>query len=175
MDCGSPSGDQCGSERWLFSDATLLPFVKGTCQNGNEFSSYSSEVCFFPPATELGGCTCALTTGSDTTVTISCASLSLDDTAVEALVDKIAWAPIDTFDLSGNLLTKIPANLAPQLASVTTLSLTSNGITSIGSGELKLQATVVSLDVSSNSISTIAADALPGDDAFNISTWDQMK
>ena len=169
LDCGSPSGDQCGSEQWLFSNATLLPFVKGTCQNGNEFSSYSNEVCFCPPAADLGECTCALTTDSTTAVTISCASLSLDDSAVETLVDKIAWAPIDSLDLSGNLLTKVPANLASQLASVTTLSLASNGITSIGSAELNLQATVVSLDVSNNSISTIATDALPGDHEFNIS------
>ena len=173
MDCGSPSGAQCGSEQWFLSNATLLPFVKGTCQNGNEFSSYSKEVCLCPPAADLGTCTCALTT--DTTVTISCAGLSLDDSAVETLVDKIAWAPVDTFDLSGNLLTKVPANLASQLASVTTLSLASNGLTSIETGELSLKATVVSLDVSNNSISTIATDALPGDDASNVLTWDQMK
>jgi Leucine-rich repeat (LRR) protein len=77
-------------------------------------------------------------------------------------------APIDTIDLSGNLLTKVPTNLAQQFVNVTTLSLASNGITSIGSGELSLKATVVSLDVSNNSISTIASGALPGDDLYNL-------
>jgi len=163
LDCGSPSGDQCGSEQWLLSNATLLPYAKGTCQNGKDFSSYSNEVCLCPPAADLGGCTCALTTGSDTTVTINCAGLNLGNSAETTLVDKIAWAPIDTFDLSGNLLTEVPANLALQLSNVTSLSLASNGLTSIGSGELNLKATVVSLDVSNNSISTIATDARPGE------------
>ena len=166
LDCGlSPNGAQCGSEQWLFSNATLLPFVKGTCQNGNAFSTYSNEVCLCPPAADLGTCTCALSTGSTTTVTINCAGQKLGNSAVATLVDKISWAPIDTLILDGNLLTQVPANLA-QLANVTTLSLASNGFTSIGSGELNLKATVVSLDVSNNSISTIAANALPGDDRF---------
>ena len=168
MDCGLTNGDQCGSEQWLLSNATLLPYAKGTCQNKKDFSTYSNEVCLCPPAADLQTCTCALTTGSTTTVTINCAGLNLGNSAVATLVDKIAWAPIDTFDLSGNLLTEVPANLAPQLASVTTLSLASNGITSIGSGELNLKATVVSLDVSNNTISTIAADALPGENNYTI-------
>ena len=168
MDCGSPSGAQCGSEQWLFSNATLLPFVIGTCHNGKDFFTYSNEVCLCPPAADLGTCTCALSTDSTTAVTISCAGLSLDDSTVETLVDKISWAPINTLILDENRLTQVPTNLA-QLANVTTLSLASNGLTSIGSGELNLKATVVSLDVSNNSISTIATDALPGDDRFSIS------
>ena len=166
MDCGSLSGDQCGLEQWFLSNATLLPYIKGTCQNGNTFSSYTNEICLCPPAADLGKSTCALTTGSTTTVTINCTGQKLGDSAVASLVDKIAWAPIDTLNLNGNLLTKVPTNLAPQLANVTTLSLASNGITSIGLDELNLKATVVSLDVSNNSISTIAADALPGDNQF---------
>ena len=165
MDCGSLSGDQCGSEKWLFLNATLLPYVKGTCQNGNTFSSYTNEICLCPPAADLGTCTCALSTGSTTTVTINCSGKQVNDSVVASLVDKIAWAPIDTFDLSFNQLKNVPANLA-QFVNITTLSLASNGITSIGLDELNLKATVVSLDVSNNSISTIAADALPGDNQF---------
>ena len=166
MDCGSPSGDQCGSEKWLLLNAALLPYVKGTCQNGNEFSSYTNEICLCPPAADLGTCTCALTTDSTTTVTIDCKDQNLDDSAVETLVNKIAWAPIDTLNLSGNTMTKVPVNLVQQFINVTTLSLASNGITSIESGELNLEATIVSLDVSNNLISTIASDALPGDHRF---------
>ena len=164
LDCGlSPNGAQCGSEQWLFSNATLLPFVRGKCQNGKNFSSYSNEVCLCPPAADLGTCTCALSTGSTTTVSVDCSRKQLNDSAAETLVNKIRWAAIDSLDLSGNQLTKVPANLAPQLANVTTLSLASNGLTSIETGELNLKATVVSLDVSNNSISTIATDALPGE------------
>ena len=162
LDCGSPSGDQCGSERWLFSNATLLPFVKGTCQNGNEFSTYSNEICLCPPATDLGTCTCALSTDSTTAVTISCADQQLDDSAVETLVNTISWAPIDTFDLSGNQMTKIPSGLSA-LVQLSSLSVATNQIASIGAADLSpLTAAVKLLNFASNSISTVDAGSFPG-------------
>lgn len=134
--------------------------VEPVSSDETKFSSYSNEVC--PPAADLGKCTCALTTDSTSnTVTINCKDQNLGDSAVETLVGKITWAAIDTIDLSGNLLTKVPTNLA-QLTSVTSLSLASNGITSIGSFDLELQATIVSLDLSNNLISSIAVFGLPG-------------
>ena len=70
--CGlSPSGAQCGSEQWLFSNVNLLPFVRGTCQNGKDCSTYSNEVCLCPPAANFQTCTCALSAGSATTVSVN--------------------------------------------------------------------------------------------------------
>ena len=163
LDCGlSPNGAQCGSEQWLFSNATLLPFVRGKCQNGKNFSSYSNEVCLCPPAADLGTCTCALSTGSTTTVSVDCSGKQLDDSAVATLVNKISWAPIDTFDLSENNMKQIPSGLSA-LKQLSRLSVEANQIASIGAADLSsLAAAVKQLNFASNSISTIAAGSFPG-------------
>jgi len=162
LDCGLSSGAQCGSEQWLFTNANLLSYAIGTCQNGNEFSSYSNEVCLCPPATDLGTCTCALTTDStNTTVTIDCKDQNLNDSAAEILVGKITWAPIDTLILDGNNMTKIPPGLSG-LTQLSSLSATTNAITSISDVDLSpLAADVRKLNFASNSISTIAAGSFP--------------
>ena len=162
MDCGSPSGEQCGSEQWLFSNATLLPFAKGACQNGNEFSTYSNEVCLCPPAADLQTCTCALSAGSTTTVSVDCSGKQLDDSAVATLVNKISWAPIDTFDLSENNMKQIPSGLSA-LKQLSWLSVANNQITSICAADLSsLPAVVKLLNLASNSFSTVAAASFPG-------------
>ena len=69
--------------------------------------------------------------------------------------------PVDTLDLSGNLLTAVPANL-PQFNQLANLNLANNSIAAVATAELNLPAAVKSLDLSSNRISTIAASSLPG-------------
>ena len=69
--------------------------------------------------------------------------------------------PVDSFDLSSNLLTTVPVGL-PQYATLVNLNLSTNAIAAVATAELNLPAAVKSLDLSSNQISTIAASSLPG-------------
>ena len=136
--------------------------MKGTCQNGKDFSTYSNEVCLCPPAADLGTCNCALSTGSTTTVSVDCSGKQLNDSAVATLVNTISWAPIDTLNLSGNNMTKIPSGLGA-LKQLSSLSVEANQIASIGAADLSsLVAAVKRLNFASNSISTIAAGSFPG-------------
>jgi Leucine-rich repeat (LRR) protein len=112
---------------------------------------------------DLNTCTCAFTTGgTNTTVTIDCTGKNLTDSAVATLVDKIAWAAIDTLILDGNKMTKIPPGLSG-LMQLSSLSAASNSITAINATDLSsLPATLKKLNFASNSISTVAAGSFPG-------------
>ena len=69
---------------------------------------------------------------------------------------------VDTFDLSGNLLTIVPTGLT-QYSQLISLNLASNLITAVRAGDLTLSAAVVSLDLSSNQMTTIASGSLPSE------------
>jgi len=89
--------------------------------------------------------------------------MSLTDSQMEAVVKKIeATTPVDTMDLSLNLLTQIPKGLT-QFAQLANLNVSSNVITAVNSGDLSLTGSVTNLDMSSNAIATIADSSLPGD------------
>ena len=164
MDCGSsvPLVPQCGSETWLFTKQSFQTFVKGTCQNGASFSSYSAATCVCPAAVEISPCTCGFTGNGTTTVTITCTGKSLNDNTMAAIVMKIqTWSPVDTMLLDGNQLTVVPPGL-PQITGLVDLNLSSNQITSIGSTELQLTGKVLRINLSSNNITALADNCFPG-------------
>ena len=160
FDCASKIG--CGSEGWIIPDASLNVYVKNaTCSDTTPFSSLTELNCKCPVAS-ITPCSCQPTAGSMTTLTISCASLNLNDTTMKAIIANVPpTTPVDTFDFSGNLLTAVPANL-PQFNQLANLNLANNSIAAVATAELNLPAAVKSLDLSSNQISTIAASSLPG-------------
>ena len=162
IDCGVTGVAPCGSEQWFLSNDLMRPFVLGSCQNTESFTSFSLTVCLCPyPASVITPCTCALSP-SNTTVSIDCRSQSL--TEVGTKIDNIpTWSPVDTIDFSSNLLTAIPANLV-QYTQLINLKLASNSISSVGANDLSgLTASILLIDLSLNSISTIAEAAFPGD------------
>ena len=167
MDCGAPLVPQCGSEKWLFTNSTLLQFVKGTCQNGDQFSSYSAAAsCFCPAAADISPCTCGFTDRSETTITIDCTDKSLDDVAMARIVNKIqTWSPVDTMLLNGNRLKVVPPGL-PLITRLVDLNLASNQITSVGSTELQLPAKVTTINLSSNNITALADNCFPGSSSY---------
>ena len=69
--------------------------------------------------------------------------------------------PVDTLDLSDNLLTKIPDNLH-HYSTLISVSLANNAITSVAKDSLTLSGAVTSIDLSNNLITTIAPKSLPG-------------
>ena len=153
---------QCGSEEWLLSNTQIQPYVRGTCQNGADFSSFSLATCLCPAAADISPCTCGFTASSTTTVTITCSNQNLKDDAVSAILKKIfPWSPIDTMNFYNNSLTKIPSGLS-QYSQLFLLSFSSNSITSIGSNDLSgLTAAVKVIDLTANQITTIADNAFP--------------
>ena len=137
-------------------------YVKNAaCSDSTPFSSLTELNCKCPVAS-IAPCSCQPTTGSDTTLTISCANQNLDDTTMASIIANVPpTTPVDTFDFSQNLLTVVPPNL-PQFNQLTNLNLSTNAIVAVGTGELNLAAAVNSLDLSSNQIEAIAASSLPG-------------
>ena len=116
LDCGvSGSADQCGSENWLLSNASIRPFFKGTCQNGADFSSFSAETCQLCPApAAISGCSCSPVSASTTGIHINCTGASLSDTQMAAMVQTIQpsfSSSIAQMTLKGNLLTKVPSGM----------------------------------------------------------------
>ena len=148
----------------MISDPTLLPFVvNATC--GDEvktpFTSLSALNCKCP-AVSILPCTCLPTSGSTTSLTISCAAQGLTDSEMEAIVTNIdPTTPLDTFDLGSNKLTRIPKGL-PQFTQLVNLVVSSNSIAAIESGDLSVTGPVKTLDLSSNLIAAIADASLPG-------------
>lgn len=157
-----PSTAQCGSEQWFLTNSTLQPFIKGTCQNGVAFSSYSAVSCLCPAAVDISPCTCGFTNSQNTTVTIDCSNNNLTDTAMTEIMNKIyPWSPVDTIYFNGNNLTQIPAGLA-KFTQLHWLEFQSNSITSIGLNDLSgLTAPVEEINLSTNQITTIADGAFP--------------
>lgn len=157
-----PSTAQCGSEQWFLTNSTLQPFIKGTCQNGVAFSSYSAVSCLCPAAVDISPCTCGFTNSQNTTVTIDCSNNNLTDTAMTEIMNKIyPWSPVDTIYFNGNNLTQIPAGLA-KFTQLYWLEFQSNSITSIGLNDLSgLTAPVEEINLSTNQITTIADGAFP--------------
>ena len=161
FDCGATTG--CGGDGWLISDTSLLPFVvNATCADSaaTPFTSLSALNCKCP-TTSILPCTCLPTSGSDTTLTISCAAQSLSDSAMNKIVSNIdPTTPVDTMDLSSNKLTFIPKGL-PKLKQLVNLIVSSNAITTIETSDLTVTGSVTNLDLSSNLIATIADSSLP--------------
>ena len=162
FDCGAQIG--CGGDGWLISDSNLSPYViNATCSDtlATRFTSLSAINCQCP-AISIVPCTCVPTTGSNTTLTISCASQSLSDSAMAAIVNEIpVTTPVDTIDLSGNQLSKVPSGL-PQYQQLVSVNISSNAITTVNSGDLTVDGSVTNLDMSSNVITTISSNSLPG-------------
>jgi len=161
FDCGAMIG--CDGDTWLLSNATMRTYVvNATCSDVDTtpFTALTALNCKCP-IYSISPCTCRTTMGSNTTLTISCANKNLTDSSMVKIFTKIpASTPVDQLDLSGNLLTRVPANLT-QYPTLNNLSLASNFITSIASGDLTLPANVVVLDVSKNLISSVSKDSLP--------------
>ena len=112
FDCGLNDG--CGSESWLIANSDYLNYVTGgTCKDSTAFSALTQGICLCPPATSISPCTCDLTAGSTTTLTVTCAGHSIDDTTMEGILTTIAPTSyaVDTFDLSGNSLSYVPNSL----------------------------------------------------------------
>ena len=162
FNCGAAIG--CGGDGWLISDPSLLSFVaNATCSDSaaTPFPSLTALNCQCPELS-IAPCTCQPSEGSSTSLTISCANLGKDNAAIETVVANTpATTPVDTFDLSGNILTSISADL-PQYKTLIRVSFANNSITSIGSTDLSLTGNVLLIDVSYNQISNIAAGSLPG-------------
>ena len=143
-DCTAGS---CGSFSWWVAlNATAQGYINfgsgstaAKCSDGTPIytSTLTPLICKCPTyATDIAPCVCGATSGSNTTSTITCASQSLDDGRMAAVIAKIdSTTPLDTFNLNNNKLMKIPDKLAQynQLASV---KLANNSITSIGSNDL---------------------------------------
>ena len=153
----------CDGGSWLISNTTMKTFVtNATCSDADStpFTALTALNCKCP-IYSISPCTCRTTMGSNTTLTISCANKNITDSSMAKIFTKIpASTPVDQLDLSGNLLTRVPANLT-QYPTLNKLSLASNSITSIASGDLTLPANVIVLDVSKNLISSVSKDSLP--------------
>ena len=171
FDCTAGS---CGSFKWWVA---LNSTARGYIRTGTDVSTYANctdgtfistanltpLICKCPTyAADILPCVCGKTTDSTTTLTISCANQTTGNVKMAEVIGNIAaTTPVDRMDLSGNLLTRVPANLT-QYSTLTNLWFASNSITSIASGDLTLQANVIILDVSNNSITNIANNSLPG-------------
>ena len=157
-----------------------LPFVSGgTCEDSTEFSALTTTICWCPLSASIATCSCDLTAGSTTTITVNCTSQGLGDASIASVLSSISvTSPLDTLLLGGNNLTKVPSSSSRQMtdvgisrASSTSLltqfpllnyvSLSSNAITSILKGDLTLSAPLKFLDVSSNQISRVAVGSFP--------------
>ena len=160
--------ETCGSQFWWFSNDTLRPYVKGTCQDGHPFSFFNLAACICPLPAEIDPCKCGLSSISlmapVVTATLNCANQNLNDSAMAAVVYKTpSWSPIDTVILKGNQLTRLPAHLS-KYTQLVNLNFASNGITSIDAGNESLallSAAVQFIDLSSNLITQIKPGAFP--------------
>jgi len=163
----------------------LASIQGGVCGDADatDFSALTTAICLCPSSTAIQPCACALSTGSNSTVTITCADAGLGDSKIaEILVKVSAKTPLDTLVLSGNKLTKVAStsrrsgsgiededmirataitSLLTQFTQLNYVDLSSNVIITIGAGELALTAPVNFLSLANNTITSIEADALP--------------
>lgn len=171
FDCTASS---CGNFKWWVAlDSAAKTFV----QTGTDDSTYANctdgtlitatnltpLICKCPTyAQDILLCVCGPTIDSATTLTVSCRNQTAGDEKMAKVISNIpASTLVDWMDLSGNLLSRVPANLT-QYTTLISLSLASNAITSIASSDLTLPGNVTVLDVSNNLISNIATNSLPG-------------
>ena len=166
MDCGVPGAAKaCGSLTWLLSRSIYRPYVKGSCQNGAAFSSFTSaDTCLCPAAAAISPCSCFVVQGSQTDTAINCTSAGLNDTGIAAITQRIQtdFSPyIVTFLLNGNQLTRVPQGLA-QFVFLSVVDLSSNAIESVASGDLALPAPVEAINLAGNKIQSIEPSSLPG-------------
>jgi len=126
-------------------------------------------ICLCPPATLIDSyCTCGLSTGSDTLVTVTCEGAGLGDSGVAKILLSFAVStPIDKLILQGNNLKRVPSTFSRSVGTLTRfkqlnyVDLSSNAITTISTGDLTMAAPLKFLNLTSNAISSIATAALP--------------
>ena len=150
------------------------------------FTDLTTAVCLCPSSTSLGPCSCGLTTGSSSTVNVTCVSMELGDSGTAKILLSVPpTTPLDTLILSGNNLTKVPSVPSRRFKSISDMSrgastslltpftllnyvdLSSNVITIIGTGDLALKAPVKFLNLARNVISSVAAASLPSEFHLN--------
>ena len=146
------------------SNATLSAYIKSGATCGDTpktpFSAFKPLNCQCPGLpSQLGPCTCKPTVGgSNTTLTLSCANAGFNDTTMTSVVSLFSPAnPVDTVDLSENLLTAVPSGLA-RFNQMTNLNLSNNSIVAIGTGGLNVPAAVKTLDLSGNLLTQVPTD-----------------
>ena len=155
---------QCGSEEWFLSNSTYQPYVKGSCQNGAPFSSFTPLTCLCPVAADISPCTCDYNdiNFSKTKIAIDCSNRGLNDTKISAIVNKIPpAATLYKITMNGNLLTQVPQGLA-KFIYLSLVDLSSNLITSVASGALTLPAPVELINLANNFITAIEPSSFPG-------------
>ena len=156
---------QCGSEDWFLSIDTYRPYVKGSCQNGAPFSSFSPLTCLCPAAADISPCACDYydVAASKSKVAIDCSSRGLNDTRMAAIVGKIPApaAALYKMTMDGNQLTRVPQGLA-QFIFLSVVDLSSNAITSVASGALAFPAQVETINLAKNTITALEPSSLPG-------------
>ena len=138
------------------------------CNDGSTVDNFLNltVICKCPAySTYIAPCVCGPTKNSEgvsSTLTISCAAQSLGDSALSDIFKNVSsTSPVDTMNLSGNQLTKIPSGL-PQYETLVSVTVANNSITSVGSTDLSLSGNVTLIDLSYNQISVIAPGSLPG-------------
>jgi hypothetical protein len=164
MDCGVSGAMQCGSEEWFLSNSNYQPYVKGECQNGALFSSFSALTCLCPAAADISPCTCNYRdiNFSKTKLTINCTDRGINDTKMAAIVDKIlSNATVFAMKMNANLLTQVPQGLT-KLINLAVVDLSSNVITSVKAGAFALTAPVENINLANNKITTIEPATFPG-------------
>ena len=157
----------CGSIAWFAKDSTLSTFVQGgVCVADNSpFASYTPVLCQCPTyKADIAPCTCALSAGSTTTLTLACANQKKTDDDIAHVVSMFTpGAVVDTVDLSVNALTKVPQGLASTFPQLAYLYMANNSVTAIKAGDLPRLSSIKTylLDFSNNQITAVQDGALP--------------
>ena len=170
FDCGKSIG--CGSEAWLVGASDYVSFIQGgVCGDADKtaFTDLTTVICLCPPSTSIDPyCTCDLSTGSDTLVTVTCEGAGLGDSGVAKILLSFAVStPIDTLILRGNNLKRVPSifsrsvGLLTRFNQLNSVDLSSNVITAVSTGDLTMAAPLKFLNLTNNVISSIATAALP--------------
>ena len=108
-----------------------------TCPDGTAISTgLTSVICDCPLYPSIiAPCTCGASTGSTTTLTISCSNKGVNETTLPPILAQLpATTPIDTYDFSSNQFTTFDAswfNANTASSQKTVISFKSNQITKI--------------------------------------------